>query len=128
MPNDHIPEPDPRRATFAAHLFFAVPFRIHELRRWGGPSELDWQRVRGAFDHDGGIPVHGGADLMFGGALLRSTMAETVHTVACLAFTPGGVRIAGLHFEVKADSPHLIMGEIDQRDQQDKRFARGLRE
>jgi predicted HAD superfamily Cof-like phosphohydrolase len=83
------------------HLQTFVPLRIAELRRAGGPSEADFERVRDKRTQD--ICEH--ADELLYRGKQEGTAARlitvVVDSVAVLAFCPGGIDIFGLHFEVR---------------------------
>lgn len=83
-----------------AHLAFAVPLAITELRAQGGPTEYDHRQLRLA------LPklLEQGDVLLFGGHATtgsppRELVNLLVRALAMLAFQPGGVKAFGEHWE-----------------------------
>jgi hypothetical protein len=81
------------------YLALAVPLRMAELRAAGGPTDTDWDSLPDAA-HE--LSAHGDV-LLYGGrpgeaARLASGLANAI---AVLAFAPGGVTVAGQHFEAQ---------------------------
>jgi hypothetical protein len=88
-----------KRALLSAHLSFAVPFAIAEMRECGGPTESDREFVA-AF---GQILAEKGDVLLYGGRKGEATelVNQLVRALAVLAYQPGGVSVFGLSFEAK---------------------------
>jgi hypothetical protein len=83
----------------AATLELAVPLCIADLRAAGGPREEDRERARRFADE---LASHGD-ELLYrsrekGGS--AALFAELARALAVLAWQPGGVRFAGLRWEV----------------------------
>ena len=90
-------------SLLAISLSAAVPLRIMELQRQGGPTEMDW---RNAADF-GQILAEKGDVLQFGYGKRKPQAGEPsvadlfnrlAQALAVLAFIPGGVRVFGMHF------------------------------
>lgn len=78
-------------AALNATLQMAVPLRIHELAQHA-PDER--ARLLASIDtHE----LHGD-DMMFGGLHAGDGIRSMITGLALLAFAPGGVDFAGLHF------------------------------
>ncbi len=80
-------------------LAVAVPFRILELKRRGGPSDTELEYARNAGD----IVAYQGDSLLYRSHKRGETAQifnAVVQAVAVGAFLPGGVKIGGYHFEV----------------------------
>lgn len=81
-----------------AHVAMAVPLRIDEIKKAGGPTDADFAR---ASAHSLHIAERGDV-LLFGGRK-RGEEAELVNRlvdgIAVLAVVPGGVDLFGMHFE-----------------------------
>lgn len=76
----------------------AVPLLIAELRQKGGPNDVDWDSAR-AFATELG---ERGDILQFTGEKPGETATvfnRLAYAMAVVAFAPGGVDFAGLHFE-----------------------------
>jgi len=76
----------------------SVPFRMLELRQWGGPTELDWQEARDFAD----VLAFEGDAVLFKGHKKGDTarvMRGLIRALAVMAFVPGGVTAWGLHFD-----------------------------
>lgn len=80
-------------------LSAAVPLRIHELRRRGGPSPADFDEAR-AFGAELG---ERGDVLLYRGKPGESAelFNKLSHAIAVLAFCPGGVTVFGEKYEAK---------------------------
>lgn len=93
------------------HLEACVPLVISGLSRTGGPTEWqqeqviqEWVRVRNSSD-DG----MDGTESLYLSEKKGATALQTgrlVDALAIMAFVPGGVSFAGLHFEAVADQSH----------------------
>ncbi len=80
-----------------------VLLAIADLKRIGGPS--DWQRERLRKDY-AWLLAEQGDILQFRSEKRGETaqaMARLIEAVACAAFQPGGIKVAGLHFEAVAE-------------------------
>jgi hypothetical protein len=81
----------------------SVPLRMAALQKKGGPSDLDYELARSYSDD---VASHGD-DLIHRGDKVGETARLAnglAHTIAVLAFQPGGVRIFGYHFEAKSEA------------------------
>ena len=80
-------------------LCAAVPFRIMEMREKGGPNAADFEAARNA---SGALGERGDV-LLYGGPKRKGEVAELfnqlAHSIAVLAFCPGGVTVFGEHWE-----------------------------
>ncbi len=88
------------RDTLAA----SVPFAMLDLERRGGPNDADYEEAR-AF----GVTIATeGADILFRSrkrGVTARLMTQLIRALAVLAFSPGGVTVAGLHFDAgRADA------------------------
>lgn len=77
----------------------AVPLRIRELAVRGGPTDVDFERVKGYADN-----IASRADvLMFGGSKKKGEIArlfnELADALAVMAFVPGGVSVFGRRYK-----------------------------
>lgn len=94
MPND----------VLSAHVAMAVPLRIDEIKRAGGPTDEDIRRV-GEYATDIGAR---GDLLLFPGAkkgVATGLVNKVVDGVAVLAFMPGGVEMFGTRYEAGRPGP-----------------------
>lgn len=93
------PEGAPETHPLASMLAVAIPFRIIELQRKGGPSDLDWELAI-----ERGLVTLEVSDLLFRGSKKQGEVSriftELVHAVAVMAFAPGGLTICDDHYEV----------------------------
>jgi hypothetical protein len=83
---------------FRAALEIGVPLALQDLERRGGPLEHDYEEVR-AFAET--IATEG-ADILFRSkkrGVTARLMAQLIRAVAVLAYAPGGVTVARLHFD-----------------------------
>lgn len=82
------------RDTLAASVLFAML----DLERRGGPQDADYEQARAFAD-----PLAEQADnILFRSPRKGETaklMTQLIRAVAVLAYAPGGVTIAGLHFD-----------------------------
>lgn len=79
-------------------LPFAVFMRVADLKKRGGPTVGDYELARAAIP---GITERGDV-LMFGGGKkgeVADLFNSLAHSVAVLAFQPGGVDLFGHHYE-----------------------------
>jgi hypothetical protein len=95
-------------------LSAAVPLRILELCKRGGPTDEDLARVK-AYQKD--LSEHG-EDLFFrskkpGGSAERFN--QTADTIAVLSFCPGGIRIFGERYDGRAMLARYAANEDVQR-------------
>lgn len=87
--------PEPADHPLMAHLDCAVPLLIAGMRAAGGPSEAEW--VRG---HQFARRLSADGDvLLFSGPDAAELAGEAALFVALLAFSLGGVRLFGRHWE-----------------------------
>lgn len=84
----------PINVVLEATLQVAVPLWVEELRALA-PEERAARAQEAALF----IAAHGD-DLQFGGPHCREAFNRLAEGLALLSFQPGGVRFAGLHFEV----------------------------
>jgi hypothetical protein len=80
-------------------LSLAVPLRIGEIQQCGGPKDIDWEEARATAD----VLASNGDILQFGAhkpGLVANRMTCLARALAVMAFVPGGVRFAEMHFEV----------------------------
>lgn len=106
-----------------AHLEVFVPIAIGEIKRQGGPTPLQRDRVRGqllptkndqteqvkdyyAFSNREALIASGGDAFLFGGkeGEAGTYMGQLTWILAVLAFQPGGVTAFGLHFEEQSEN------------------------
>jgi len=83
---------------FRAALAVGVPLGMADLERQGGPLEHDYAACR-AF---GETIATEGADILFRSkrkGVTAKLMTQLIRALAVLAFAPGGVTVAGLHFD-----------------------------
>jgi hypothetical protein len=97
-PNTQQPAEAESHGLLSMALSAAVPLRILELCRRGGPTDEDLTRVQ-AYQED--LSAHG-EDLFFrsskpGGSANRFN--QTADAIAVLAFCPGGITIFGAHYD-----------------------------
>jgi len=81
----------------------AVPLHIMQLQEKGGPDAADMKRAQETSDmlgERGDVLLHGGGKKGESSDLFN----RTAHTVAVLAFVPGGIDIFGQHFEAVRQS------------------------
>jgi len=96
------PEPKPQRSLreelFLLTVQTAVPLNIAEIKAKGGPNDMQWDWGREFADELGSM----GDILQFKGERkgeAATMMNRFTYALAILAFAPGGVNFAGLHFE-----------------------------
>lgn len=99
-PDELTQKPDwqPHEELLRLSVMVAVPLQIAELKARGGPNDFQWDWARDYADELGAR----GDDLQFKGARKGETaqlFKNFAYALAILAFLPGGVRFAGLHFE-----------------------------
>jgi hypothetical protein len=78
-------------------LELAVPLRIAELQRRGGPLEADWDAARTfgpVLSERGDVLLYGGKQGQAAG--LFNSLAEAI---AVMAFLPGGITVFDQHWE-----------------------------
>lgn len=86
---------EPREALLRAHLAAAVPLAI---QRWAdADKDARTARLEQALE----LIAEHGDDILFGGPHCRDGINALVDAVAILAYQPGGITIAGMHFEAK---------------------------
>ena len=90
----------PNNTLLLATLQAAVPLEIAKLRQRGGPNDFQWEWVA-----DFAEELAERADiLLFRGERKGETatmLNRLVFALAVMAFAPGGVTLAGLHFEAR---------------------------
>jgi len=96
-----------RNSLLAISLSCAVPLCILELKKRGGPTEADVERVTSEVprllgEHGDVLlnPQRKGTGKKPKAAEVFNKVAEAI---AVLAFSPGGVDIFGMHFEERRD-------------------------
>ena len=96
------PEQKPQRSLrevlFLLTIQTAVPLNIAEIKAKGGPNDFQWDWAREFADELGSL----GDILQFKGEKPGQTanvMNRFTYALAILAFAPGGVTFAELHFE-----------------------------
>lgn len=94
------PEPQHslREELFLLTVQTAVPLNIAKLRTDGGPNDFQWDWAREFADDLGSM----GDILQFKGekpGQAATMMNRLTYALAIMAFLPGGVDFAGLHFE-----------------------------
>jgi hypothetical protein len=88
-----------KHSLLSAHLSFAVPFAIAEIRECGGPTEADREFVAAfaqTLGEKGDVLLYGGKKGEAG-----TLVSQLARALAVLAYQPGGVSVFGLHFEEK---------------------------
>jgi hypothetical protein len=99
--------PDPDNLfpqNFDGHIIkgfceLVVPFKIADLKAKGGPNDFQWDWVQSFGDTLG----ERGDILLYKSDKKGETASifnQFTYALAIMAFAPGGVRFAGLHFEV----------------------------
>jgi hypothetical protein len=90
------------KANQALPLFLQamVPLLIAELTEAGGATDADLARVRGYVDD---FNVDGDALLFRRKGKTGEMAGKLADALAVLAFQPGGVEFAGLHFEAQGE-------------------------
>lgn len=84
-----------QESLLRAHLATAVPLAI---RRWADAEPED-RATR--LDEALKLIAEHGDDILFGGEYCREGINALVDAVAILAYQPGGIDIAGMHFEAE---------------------------
>ena len=77
-------------------LEMTVPFMIADISRQGGIQDWQLERVK---DHADAIGGQGDAILYYEKGKSSKMVSLLAECLAVLAFAPGGVKFAGLHFE-----------------------------
>ena len=95
MPDDHWSR---TRALLCGTLEAGVPLAIVELHHRGGPTDQDRDRARDW----GQMLAEKGDQLLFPGKDTAALMTMLIHSIAVLAFCPGGVTLFGAHWEAQA--------------------------
>ena len=80
-----------------SHLSLCVPLEIDNLKRQGGPTEWQIEQVqeRNAEFHRPDVSE----GIFFRLPETRRAITMLIEMLAVLAFQPGGVKFAGLHFD-----------------------------
>ena len=97
---------NPTTSLLAISLSAAVPLRIMEYERRGGPVEADFARageVSQLLAEKGDVLMYGYKDKRTpkGEPSVAHIFNALADAIAVLAFYPGGVRTFGMHFEGK---------------------------
>lgn len=93
---------DTRSELLLLSLQIAVPLKIAEIRAKGGPNDFQWEWARDFADELG----ERGDVLQFKGQRKGETatiFSRFAFALAIMAFVPGGVKFAGLHFEATVE-------------------------
>lgn len=88
-------------------LRLAIPLRIMQFEKQGGPTGTDFDRARDF----GPVLAEKGDVLQFGGkhkGEAAQLFNELARTIAVLAFQPGGVKFGGDHWQGKAKPKRKI--------------------
>jgi len=97
--SQHPPGPfQPGFGLLATALEVAVPLRMMELIRDGGPVEADFARIA---RHAEDLIAHGD-DLLFRNEKQHATATrfnQLADAIAVLSFAPGGITVCGAHFD-----------------------------
>ena len=96
-PRAGLPRANGVTALLASTLQLAVPLHIHEL------AGLDAEQLRAAADGCADLVAEHGDDLQFGGHRCAAAFNALARGLAALAYCPGGVTFADLHWCVQ---PH----------------------
>lgn len=113
--NNQQPSEETTPSLLVTALSAAVPLRILELCKRGGPNDEDLARVK-AYQKD--LSEHG-EDLFFrskkpGGSAERFN--QTADTIAVLSFCPGGIRIFGERYDGREMLARYAANEDVQRE------------
>jgi hypothetical protein len=113
--NNQQPSEGAMPSLLVTALSAAIPLRILELCKRGGPSDEDLARVK-AYQKD--LSEHG-EDLFFrskkpGGSAER--FHQTADTIAVLSFCPGGIRIFGERYDGREMLARYAANEDVQRE------------
>jgi hypothetical protein len=87
------------QTLLTAHLEMAVPIQIHDYLSKGGPSEVDFGRIRNVYPTQ--IGSHGDAVQFRDSKWTATIITMVVDGLAVLSFVPGGVTAFGLHWETR---------------------------
>lgn len=88
-------------ALLLMHLELCVPLRIDDYCSKGGPSDLDYERIRAEYPQY--LGSHGDAVLYREKNTTSRAVTVLVDGLAVLSFCPGGVTMFGMHFETKIE-------------------------
>lgn len=89
-----------REQLFRLTVITAVPLNIADLKAKGGPNDFQWDWAREFADDLGSL----GDILQFKGERkgeAATMMNRFAYALAIMAFAPGGVTFADLHFEAQ---------------------------
>lgn len=103
-----------RNSPLALALSCAVPLRIMEYERSGGPTEVDYERCRGYGDLLG----EKGDILQFRGGKPGETAKvfnALADGLAVMAFCPGGVTFCGTRYHARAAQTTFAPSQTDQQ-------------
>ena len=84
-------------------LSCAVPIHIEELKKQGGPSDIDFKEI----SEFGSVLAAKGDVLLFGSKKkgeAADLFSRTAKALAVLSFLSGGVSLFGCHFETKIEN------------------------
>lgn len=95
-----IPRDEWRNILLTAALDVAVPTEMRRIADWTPQARIDyareqWVPMTTSLGKDG---LSGGAELMFGGRHCAAEFATLARVLAALAYQPGGVMFAGMHW------------------------------
>jgi hypothetical protein len=85
------------QTLLTAHLETTVPIQIADYLSKGGPSEVDYARIRTVYPTE--IGSHGDAVQFRDAKWTATIITMLVDGLAALSFCPGGVTAFGLHWE-----------------------------
>lgn len=82
-----------------------VPFKIWELQQRGGPTDTDWEWAATQTD----VIAEKGDVILYKDpkrGVTGSLMGNLIRVLAIMAFVPGGVTFAGIHFDAGMTNGH----------------------
>jgi len=94
----------------------AVPLRIMELLRKGGPNQEDFERIT-SYQED--LTAHG-EDLFFRHETNHATATrfnQVADAIAVLSFVPGGITAFGMHFDGNEMQTLLAKAKVPSREE-----------
>jgi hypothetical protein len=97
------PSPDLSREEWRAIVLTAaldamVPVAMRRMADWSAADRVRYAREKWASMTTMDSGLSGGAELLHGGKAAKTELAILVDVLAALAFQPGGVVFAGLHW------------------------------
>lgn len=99
-------------------LNMAVPLRIMELIRDGGPTDADYERIK-SYQED--LTAHGD-DLLFRNAKNNATATrfnQVADAIAVMSFMPDGITAFGMHFDGNEMKERVAAGRPRVEDETD---------